>query len=89
MPVCVPVKDMKDTATFARTVESAPGPVTVTRNGYDAFVVMRTDDYEAMQQELAKGRLLARVARAEREYAERRYEDAPAFLDSLRSRHGL
>ena len=58
MPVCVPVKDMKDTAAFARTVESAPGPVTVTRNGYDAFVVMRTDDYEAMQQELAKGRLL-------------------------------
>ncbi len=89
MPVCVPVKDMKDTAAFARTVESAPGPVTVTRNGYDAFVVMRTDDYEAMQQELAKGRLLARVARAERDSAGGRYADAPAFLVSLRSRQGL
>ncbi|MDO5358808.1 MAG: type II toxin-antitoxin system prevent-host-death family antitoxin [Slackia faecicanis] len=89
MPVCVPVKDMKDTAAFARTVESAPGPVTVTRNGYDAFVVMRTDDYESMQQELARGHLLARAAQAERECAEGRYEEAAAFVSSLRSRHGL
>ena len=79
MPVCVPVKDMKDTAAFARTVESAPGPVTVTRNGYDAFVVMRTDDYESMQQG-AGGHLLARAAQAERECAEGRYEEAAAFV---------
>lgn len=89
MAVCVPVKDMKDTAAFARKVESAAGPVTVTRNGYDAFVVMRTDDYEAMQQELAKSRLVARVAKAEREYAEGRYADGPAFVESVRREYGL
>lgn len=89
MPVCVPVKDMKDTASFARTVEEAGGPVTVTRNGYDAFVVMRSDDYEAMLQELAKSRLLARLAQAENEYATGRYSDGPEALSALRNKYAL
>ena len=89
MPTCVPIKDMKDTAAFTRTVEEAGGPVIVTKNGYDAFVVMRTGDYEAMQQELARARLLERVALAEREYAQGAYEDGPAAIAALREKHGL
>lgn len=69
MTACVPIKDMKDTAAFARKIEDANGPVIVTKNGYDAFVVMKTGDYEALQQELARARLLGRVAQAEGEYA--------------------
>ena len=60
MPICVPIKDMKDTAKFARLVEEANGPVTVTKNGYDAFVVMRSADYDRLaneREEEAKQRL--------------------------------
>ena len=31
MPVCAPIKDMKDTAAFTRRIDEAAGPVTVTR----------------------------------------------------------
>ncbi|HIY84601.1 MAG TPA: type II toxin-antitoxin system Phd/YefM family antitoxin [Candidatus Rubneribacter avistercoris] len=89
MPTCVPIKDMKDTAAFARTVEQAATPVTVTRNGYDAFVVMRSDDYEALQEELARMRLMERVARAEHEFATGRYADGASFVKDIRERYGL
>lgn len=58
MPKTVPIRDLKDTAAFAKMVESSDVPVTVTRNGYDAFVVMRSSDYDAMQEELAKAKLM-------------------------------
>ncbi len=89
MPTCVPIKDLKDTARFARLVEESPGPVTVTRNGYDAFVVMRSADYDALQQEPAKQRLLARIALAEREKAEGRVIDGPTADRRLREKYGL
>ena len=92
MPVCVPIKDLKDTAKFARTVEEAPGPVIVTRNGYDAFVVMRSADYDAMlsdRDEAAKQKLLARIALAEKEKAEGKYTDGPEAFAELRERYGL
>lgn len=89
MPVCVPIKDMKDTAAFTRRIEEASGPVTVTKNGYDAFVVMKTGEYEAMQQELSKARLLARIAQAEHEYATDRYSDGAAAVAAIRNQYGL
>lgn len=89
MPICVPIKDMKDTAAFTRRIEEAGGPVTVTKNGYDAFVVMKTGEYEAMQQELAKARLLARIAQAEHEYATGEYSDGAEVVTAIRNKHGL
>ena len=44
MPTCVPVKDMKDAGKFAKLVEESREPAIVARNGYDAFVVMRSQD---------------------------------------------
>ena len=41
MPISVPIKDMKDTASFAHLVENSAEPVIVTKNGYDQFVVLR------------------------------------------------
>ena len=50
MPVCVPIKDMRDTAKFSELVETTTGPVTVTKNGYSKFVVLRSEDYDLMVQ---------------------------------------
>lgn len=89
MPTCVPIKNMKDMAAFTRTVQEAPGPVSVTKSGYDAFVVMRTDDYEVMQQELARARLLGRITQAEREYSTGQYADGGKAVAALREKYGL
>ena len=89
MPVCIPAKDMKDTAAFARTIEEASGPVVVTKNGYDAFAVMWAGDYEAMQLELAKSKFLGRIAHAEYEYAPGNFADGRKFSESLRAKYGL
>jgi len=80
---------MKDTAVFTRTVEEAAGPVIVTRNGYDMFVVMRTSDYDAMQAELAKARLVTRIAQAEKEYSEGLYNEGSEVFVSLREQYDL
>ena len=92
MPICVPIKDMKDTARFARIVEEAEGPVTVTKNGYHAFVVMRSADYDRLvkdRDEAAKQRLLERIAIAEREIEEGRFEDYGKATSALRAEYGL
>lgn len=89
MPVCVPIKDMRDTAKFSELVETTPGPVTVTKNGYSKFVVLRFEDYDLMVQEQAKARLMARMAVAERERAAGTARDAFEALDDLEAKYGL
>ena len=89
MPVCVPIKDMRDTAKFSELVETTPGPVTVTKNGSSKFVVLRSEDYDLMVQEQAKARLMARIAVAERERAAGTARDAFEALDDLEAKYGL
>ena len=89
MPVCVPIKDMRDTAKFSALVESSPTPVTVTKNGYSKFVVMRAEDYDLLIEGQARSHLLARLAVAERERADGTARDALAHLDELERAHGL
>ncbi|WP_225748943.1 type II toxin-antitoxin system Phd/YefM family antitoxin [Paraeggerthella sp. Marseille-Q4926] len=86
---CVPIRDMKNTAAFTTLVEESSAPVTVTRNGYDAFVMMRSEDYEAMQVKLAQARLLSRLSRAEAEYASGDFVDGKEFTSRMRSEYGL
>lgn len=89
MAVCVPVSDMRDTAKFSALVEQSPGPVTVTKNGYDKFVVMRSDDYELLEQGRAKAQLMERIARAERERAAGLSADALESLAAIEAEYGL
>ena len=89
IPVCLPVRDMKDTAKFAAIVESANEPVIVTKNGYSQFVVMKTTEYEAMQEQVAKAKLLERIAKAELELASDDYVDAFDFTAEMREKYDL
>lgn len=89
MPICVPIKDMRDTAKFSELVESSPSPVTVTKNGYSKFVVMRSEDYDLLEEERARARLLSRIALAEREGAAGEGRDAFEALDAVEEKYGL
>lgn len=89
MPVCVPIKDMRDTAAFSNLVEKTPEPVTVTKNGYSKFVVMRSEDYDALVNAQAQAHLMARIAIAERERKEGSHVDAIESLNALEAKYGL
>lgn len=89
MPVCVPIKDMRDTASFATLVETSSEPVVVTKNGYDQFVVLRSRDYDELKKAEARANLMERIAIAERERAEGSSLDAADAIASIRRKHGL
>lgn len=89
MAISVPIRDLKNTAAFAKTVEESSQPVIVTRNGYDEFVVMRSSDYEQMVEELAKAKLLRVLAEAERDYRDGNFVDEPVFVQQIRAKYGL
>jgi prevent-host-death family protein len=89
MPKCVPIKDLRDTARFSELVATASGPITVTRNGRDEFVVMRSDDYDDLLEELAKAKLMERMLVAEHERKSGEALDAAETLRQIRERHGV
>ena len=63
--ICVPTKELKNTAEFTETVRSAGGPVVVTKNGKEAFVSMSMDCYEALCLEGARARLYESIDRVQ------------------------
>lgn len=88
MPVCVPVRDMKDTAEFTALV-NRERDITVTKNGYDAFHCLSDDQYRLMQDEVAKARLLSRILLAEHEIETGAYSSFKDFTAEIRHEYGL
>lgn len=88
MPICVPVRDMRDTAGFAELVERE-GDVTVTKNGYATMHCLSERAYRLMMDEVAKSRLLSRIALAEEEISQGLGGDLDDVVESLRAGHGL
>lgn len=88
MAACVPVRDMKNTASFVELVERE-SEVTVTKNGREALHCMSEARYRALQEESAKARLLSRMLLAQREEKTGDYVDYDRFAADLRARHGL
>lgn len=86
MPICVPVRDMRDTAAFLRLVEESPQPITVTKNGYDACVVMRSSDYDSLREQVE---LYTILTEAEEDFAAGRCLDAFDAVAKIRERHDL
>ncbi len=89
MPICVPIKDLRDTAAFDEMVATSVSPITVTKNGYDRFVCVKSSDFSRWEQADARARLLERIMLAERERINGKHEDAFEITDSLREKYGL
>lgn len=88
MAICVPVRDMKDTAEFTALV-NREHDVTVTKNGYDAFHCLSDEQYRLVQDEVAKARLLSRILLAEREIETGAYSSFKDFAAEMRHEHAL
>lgn len=89
MPICVPISDMKDTAKFTELVLESPEPVIVTKNGYDAFVVQRSDTYTTNSLLSPEEKLMEMILEAEDDIKNGRVYDGEEFERELRSKYGL
>ena len=89
MATCVPIKDLRDTAAFDELVEKSPTPITVTKNGYDRFVCVRSDEFSRMQQSAAEAKLMARMQIAEYEREHNLSRDAFEVFEELGEKHDM
>lgn len=89
MPLCVPIKDLRDTAAFDEMVATSATPIIVTKNGYDRFVCVKSSDFSKWEQAQARARLLERIMISERERAEGKSVDAVQATKALREKYGL
>lgn len=89
MTICIPIKELKNTAAFAKTVEEASEPVIVTRNGYETFAVMTVEKLDALKQEAARVRLYRDIDEAEDDFASGRVVDGHESQRAARERYGL
>lgn len=89
MSICIPIKELKDTAAFAAAVESAGAPVIVTKHGREEFVSMSMEVYEGMRRQAALAELYRVVDRGLCDVEQGRVRDAGNALAELRERHGL
>ena len=89
MTVCVPIKDLKNTATFSKLVESSPDPVIVTRNGRESFAVMTVEELDALRLEAARAQLYRDIDEAEDDFAHGRMTEANVSQRRTRERYGL
>lgn len=79
---------MKSTSTFVDLVESE-SEVTVTKNGREAIHCMSNERYQALCQEAAKSKLLARMLVARREEEVGDYVSYDTFAKTMKTKYGL
>lgn len=89
MTKCVPIKEMKDTASFAKMVKESSEPIIVTKNGYEEFAVMSIEQLEAFKTEAARVRLYQRIAAAEDDIEKGNVEDGFEDMRRTREKYGL
>ncbi len=89
MSICVPMKELKNTAAFTDTVCNSPEPVIVTKNGHEAFISMSPAVYESLRREAARSELYRMVDRSERDIESGRLTDALTSNELARARYGL
>ena len=89
MPICVPIKDLKDTSKFTNTVLSATEPVVVTKNGKESFIAMSPAQYEGLRLEAARSRLYQILDECAAQIAAGNVQEAERTADYLKARYGL
>ena len=85
----VPIKELKDTASFAKLVKESEQPILVTKNGYDEFVVMSVDQHDALSMEVSRLKLYRHIDAAEEDFAVGHTIDAQKSQRAARERYGL
>lgn len=88
MATAVPIRETKDTAKFSKMVHES-GSVTVTKNGYDDYVAMTTEEYDSLRHRASMADLYAKLLVSERDVAEGRTTPFEDFREEMKRRYGL
>lgn len=87
MPTCVPIKELKNTKSFTQLVEQSNEPIFVTKNGLETMVVMTPQQYDEINFERYKARILEALQRSEEDVRSGRVHAADEVLAQLRNRN--
>ena len=87
MPYCVPIKDLKDTAAFAKMVKETDHPIFVTKNGREEFVVMSTGVYHEETVDPRRQAFYSMIERSEQDCREGRVMDAFEFSQQMKEKY--
>ena len=85
MPLCIPIRDLKNTAEVSQMCQKAREPIIVTKNGYEDMVIMSAEVYDRMR----LYSIYEKLMEAEADIANGDVMDAHASLRELRAKHGL
>ena len=85
MAQCIPIRDLKDTATISEMGRTATEPITITKNGYRDMVIMSAEMYDKIRLYTVYEKLME----AEADIEAGRVKDAHASLSELRAKYGI
>ena len=85
MAQCIPIRDLKDTATISEMCRTATEPITITKNGYRDMVIMSAEMYDKIRLYTVYEKLME----AEADIEAGRVKDAHASLSELRAKYGI
>lgn len=89
MPICVPIRDMKDTAAFAEPGHGAQAPAIVTKNGKETLVSMSSEIHEGLRPEAARAQLYAIVDKGISDIESGCSRDAKTLTADVRKQYDL
>ena len=89
MTMCVPIKELKDTAKFSELVSNSTEEIIVTKNGAEAFVAMSMQQLEALKLEAARAELYRLIDYAEDDIKNGRVSDYESFRQETLDKYGI
>ncbi len=82
---CIPIRDLKNTATVSEMCKRSPEPIFVTKNGYHDMVIMSAKVYDRIRLYTVYEKMME----AEADIQTGRVRDAQTSVAELRAKYGL
>ena len=82
---CIPIRDLKNTASISEMCKKSAAPIYVTKNGYNDMVIMSAEVYDRIRLVSVYEKLME----AEADIEEGRVLEGSASLRKLREKYGL
>lgn len=87
MAYCVPIKDLKNTSSFAKMVKESDHPIFVTKNGREEFVVMSAEVFKEETTDPTKRSFYNMIDRSLDDLRAGRVMDAREFVESMKNKY--
>lgn len=86
MPLIMPIRDLKNTATISTLCHEKEEPIFITKNGYGDMVVMSMEVYEKA---LYLSNIYGKLEEAKDDIRNGRYSSVEDAVSRIKAKHGL